>query len=335
MYSAQAPYHLGYALRALAGRPLVAETLERHRRPARPALVALRCRSLRVDARRVIIAFMSCSSSTRSMARGLGALAALGVLGCAEPQGIALLRVSELEGPCETAWESGYPVIPSDLEYERIRTAAAFQGGSRWSGGQLIATGWREADGSVARLQIDLGPGRGYQATYMPTHPLRDETSLRIGMEQAISYVVWRDGERIAAARDVAAVIQYAPHRPDDAAGPFGRHDRPGTLFLHAAFEVVDEAGRPECHVVAMHARADAERDELYDPSWFEPNPSALIVEDDTRWIPPTFDGDREPSADLVVASEAAADPGGAAPGMDALGPTLFDHSVGGGNLCD
>lgn len=277
---------------------------------------------------------MSLSAIGGNPAVWVSALSALLMLGgCGQPEGIAVVRVSELAGPCEIVWDSDrFPIVPRDLEYEQVRTAAAFQGGSRWSGGHLVAMGWVEEDGSIARLQLDLGPTHGYRATYMPTNEHRE--SLQPEMQQAISYVVWRDGVRVAAARDVNAVIQYVPKDPDPAAGPFASHGRPGTLFLHAAFDVVDAAGDTQCHIVAVHARADAARDELYDPSWLEPRPSAAIVEEDAVWTSPTFEGDVEPTRELIRAEDAPSDPGGDAPDMETRGDTLFEISRGGGNSC-
>jgi hypothetical protein len=247
------------------------------------------------------------------------ALVTMFASGCA-PTGASFMHAIELPGTCESyisqRQDGGalprYDFTPLDtMQFTRIHAATAFEGGSQWSGGNVIAAGWRDADGTVWRLQIDIGPERGYGITYV-----EDSATL----QQGIGLVAWRNGTRVFTTQRVFGAMNYiADHR-----------NAPQSLFGRFAFNGTDANGQPVCRVLGVHAAPDVERTDPYDPTWLRPEPSILF-----RGTAPSYTSDAPPSDHVAAAGEAGADPGGTAPHMTYESPNTLLNSEDFSGGCD
>jgi hypothetical protein len=267
-----------------------------------------------------------------SSLRALVAAAAL-ASGCGQGKtGIAYLRSTALDGPCPiTQPTHNFPstcvgVCGVDdlvsLPYTRAHGVAAFEGGSQWSGGDLVAVAWSEEDGSVHRLYFDFGPKRGYGVS-----------ATTQAEDQGVGYVIWNEGQRTFGATKVLGALDLQSSAATDS---FGRSTNTGVavasaLLTHIAFEGQDASGATQCRVVGLHAANDHERTEPYDPSWLVPNPTALIVAGKA----PSFTGDVAPSNALVAPAAAPRDPGGAAPTMTFKQSTSLSGGAEADDGCD
>ncbi len=258
------------------------------------------------------------------MTRSLFALCAafLALSGCQEAArpGVGYLHVTELPGACPVTqplidWPMACPddnrkcavTALTTLPFERQRAASAFQGGSRWPGGNLIASGWQTADGTIGRMQVDLGPTRGYGPSVFPwTDPEGRE------VQQSIGYNEWKDGQRrFAATKVVSGLLEFYQ---DDSLGVHrGRDTHEQHLFALIAFDGVGPAGEAQCRIVGLHAMRDYDRFLPYDPTWLAPDPTGHLV----NGAAPTFAAETAPTANLIEPAGAPADPGGEMPFID------------------
>lgn len=259
--------------------------------------------------------------------------AVLSACGPSGPNGIAFVRISELNGACpvERTGTGSPPKFPDDLEFRRSHATMGVRGDSIFTGGNVITTAWKEPGGRITRMYIDVGPDRGYGATVSPS----------TSWTQAVGYVEWLDGVRVFSATRADGTITYEASTVDESGGAFKDFSgppppgkAPGALFAHHWFTGVDDLGNTMCRLIALHADATQLREEPYDPSWLAANPTVLIVEGQAPKAP-TFDGDQAPSASLVSPDKAPKDPGSAPPRLDFKGGTLNEGVGGGGNACD
>ncbi len=255
-------------------------------------------------------------------------LICLAACGPSGPQGIAFVRVTELSGACpvEPDLLAGGPKFPTDNEYRRAHAVTSVQGDSRFAGGNLIVTAWKDPDGRVSRMYVDVGPDRGYGDTLSPATT----------WTQAFGYVEWLGGQRVFAATRSDGALTYRWSEADEGGffkvkPPPGKP--PGAVFSHQWFTGIDASGAPACRLIALHADATALREEAYDLSWLAANPTAMIVEG-ANPAAPTFTGDVEPGSTLVLPDQATKDPGSAAPRLDFKGGT-FGSGSGGSSACD
>ena len=257
----------------------------------------------------------------------------------AKPQGVAYLRITSMEGHCPATQPVGPCTIDNshcdvehmtDLPFDRAQATAAFEASARWADGNLIALGFQTSDGAIGKLQVDLGPNRGYGLSdfpyptqvpgYVETTPPPPE-----GVQQGIGYVEWKDGQRVFAATSVTSgVINYGAIDPTEATTLDAN-----TTYIHVAFDGVEADGLAACRVVGAHVVRNYDRFNAYDPSWLDPDPSAIMYQGETS--PPTFDGDTAPTANLVDPGSAPADPGGAAPALPLVASRYFYAEAMGG----
>lgn len=259
------------------------------------------------------------------------------------PQGVVYARIAASDGPCTATQPlEGVPgFCPSsnlrcsvdqmdDLPFARARGTLAVEAASRFAGGNLLAMAWQNADGSVARFQMDVGPNRAYGLTHFPyPNPAvmggsyGGDPAPPEGVQEAIGYVEWKDGQRVFGATSVTSAILNYGGLFTAVSGTSGGPD-PSVMFMHVAFDGVGPAGEAKCRVVGVHALRDYERFTDYDPAWLEPDPS-IMLGDDHAW-PPSFSGDTPPSMNIVAPGEAADDPGGVAPELALRAPTAYTH---------
>jgi hypothetical protein len=237
------------------------------------------------------------------------------MLGCgqATPKGIAFMRLTEQPGSCGVTMPVGpmgvdqLPPLPS----RSVHGVASFEGGSRWASGDLVAIAWQDPDGTIGRIQVDIGPERGFGVSDFPTsapnpHP-----------QQAFGYVEWKDGQRKFTATQVFGILNYQPDTsgdtsvlPDLGGTPDPNpHRPPAAFFSHIAIDGVGPQGEAQCRILGLHA-ATHDRVGDYDPSWLLPNPTMLFVDGAAA----TYADDKAPSVHLVKPSAATPDPGGEAP---------------------
>ncbi len=254
--------------------------------------------------------------------------------------GVAYLRIAAMDGPCTATQPiSGVPRLCPidnlrcavdkmlDLPFTRAQATVAFEAASQWPGGNLVAVAWQGADGSIGRLQIDLGPNRGYGLSHFP-YPSPAVPSGQTfggmapppdGVQQAIGYVEWQGSERRFAATSVTSgLINYGGLFVAGSVMP-----DPRAMYVHVAFDGVGPNGEAKCRVIGMHVSGDYDRFNAYDPSWLEPDPGILLGND--RVWPPSFAGDKAPTVATLAPAAAPADPGGVAPPM----PMMASYATG------
>lgn len=253
--------------------------------------------------------------------------AALLACGPTTSSGVGFLRVAELSGACPVTFEtSGDPVIPLPDEYKRVHANVAFQKSARWPGGSLVVTSWKEADGTVKRLYVEVDPARGYGASKTPS-PV---------WNQGIGYIEWKDGARVFGATHADGFIlndrtEKSEHIVTGLKAPPGLP--PGVFFAQLAVSATDQSGATICKLVALHAEPDEPRELAYDPQWMKPNPSVMII-DGTSPSAPTFADDLAPGNNVVPAASAPLDPAGTPPRMN-VGLANLDHREGVSSGCD
>jgi hypothetical protein len=246
--------------------------------------------------------------------------------GCEDKiSGIAFLHVTALDEACPPPEYEGHVDLDAlaQLPYERAHAVAAYQGGSAWDGGDVIAIAWRDDDGTISRLFFDVGPARGFGiSTPMPTDTLI--------WPESTGFVQWNGDERRFAAVSANGVFNYGktgnPHdfRPGDTY-------EPGELYAHLAFDGIGPAGEPRCMVLGVHATPDRERVDPYDPSWLTPTPGVMF----TGNSQPTFVGDVPPGDAPVAPALAGPDPGGPPPALEVHLPTTAVNGGDGSGGCD
>ena len=266
------------------------------------------------------------------MSRASHCVAALFVAsGCSSispPLGAAFLRVTEIPAACQATMATGPTGIDQfvNLPYDRAHTAAAFEGGSHF-GGDLVALGWQMGDGRIARLQVDVGPNRGYGISAFPAaNP--GPTAAAVGSEpafsQALSYVEWKGTTRTFAAQKVWGIVNYVE---DKSASPDGSTWPPLTLYAHVALDGIGAMGEAQCRVLGVHVAADHQRTDSYDPAWLAPSPSALVVDGAPV---PDFASDAPLTTKLVMPGTVS-DPGGDPPKLGRHALALPPGVSGGG----
>jgi hypothetical protein len=231
--------------------------------------------------------------------------------------GVAYLHVTDNAGPCNIPKDaSGAPQFPDTIDYRHVRATASFEAASQWAGGNLIVVAWRDADGSITRFYLDVSPSRGFGTSVAPNDTL----------SQALGLVSWSGSTRTFTGDQVVATIQYG------GAANSSNPEPPGELLTLAAFDGKGANGEPLCKIVGVHATPSHERTDPYDPKWFGPNPSALIVDGPTKSTP-TFAGDGPPSNQPVDPAAASPDPGGEAPPLTIGSFVVFGE--GSAPVCD
>jgi Zn-dependent protease with chaperone function len=111
--------------------------------------------------------------------RGLHAVLALPLALC----GAIVLAVGALGELAALAIQAGigrqreFFADAQSVDFTRQRAALIIRARERWSGGHLAAVGWKAADGTVARLLVEMSAERGYGSTYS----IRQESWERVG----------------------------------------------------------------------------------------------------------------------------------------------------------
>jgi len=265
--------------------------------------------------------------------------------------GLAALRLTPL-GACNVPSEPTYnvpvlgsfPVFDRQLDFTRQRAALVIRASERWSGGHLAAVGWKAADGTVARLLVEMSAERGYGSTYstlenLPEAPQGAQSVPHRGFPTAIGYTEWRDGARTFAAMGYLGFITYEGLQEREvftvptAGTDDGPRLNPAHLYAQVAFDGLDETGARACRIIALHGMAGTQREDPFDPTWLIADPDVMIL-DATRQVPPTFlrnvaPGDRllDPSDVGVLDVEL--------PRLTKRAPSLDFRQGAGGNACD
>jgi hypothetical protein len=251
------------------------------------------------------------------------------------PQGVAYVHLSSFDAPCTATQPlhdipTGCPStnqrcavdVMDDLPFTRAQATYAVEGASQFEGGNLLALAWQNADQSISRMQMDVGPNRGYGLTHFPYpapsvvasgEAFNGLVAPPEGVQEAIGYVEWKDGVRVFGGTSVTSAILNYGALFTDVVGINGLPD-PNSLFIHVAFDGVGPAGEKKCRVLGLHGLRDYERFNPFDPSWLDPNPTMMLGNDLSKW-PPTFSGDAPPTSNLLAVG-AAPDPGGPAPDL-------------------
>lgn len=271
----------------------------------------------------------------RALLRTLIALHVGLLAGCTDeaPRGIAVVRLSDLPGSCpvKDACGSGAPtangaVLDGEFPYVRSRAVASFQASSRFTGGAAIAVGWKDEAGQIGLVQAELSPTRGYGIALVPETTREGDPTKP---PQAVGYGLWKDGALVfTPKRFIGGFVNYLPGpRDDGAAGPLP----PSKAYVLLITEGVNAAGETRCQVVAVHASADRERTEPWDPDWLRMRPQMLSLAGREA---PTFAGVAAPTAVVQAVEQAPADPGGSAPFLTqaSYGPSC---GFGGSSPCD
>jgi hypothetical protein len=256
------------------------------------------------------------------------------------PPGVAYLRITSMPGPCPATQPVGPCTIENShcdvehmtaLPFDRAQATVAFEPSPRWTGGNLIALGFQTSAGAIGRLQVDVGPNRGYGLSDFPfPSPVAGAPGEATppppeGVQQGIGYVEWKDGRRIFAATSVTSgVINYGGINPTEVSSL-----DPNTTYIHVAFDGIDADGLAACRIVGAHVMRDYDRFNTYDPSWLDPDPTAILYQDQAG--PPSFAGDAAPTAMLVDPGAAPPDPGGRAPALPQVASRYFYLENNGG----
>jgi len=253
----------------------------------------------------------------------IGVAGCIWLAGCQEEDGggIAFLHIGELDGPCP-AYSQNVIDRLEVLPFRRAHAIAAYQGGSAWDGGNLIAIAWQDADGTVGRLYYDIGPDRGYGIT--APAPAFDAMGPR-EYQETTGLVQWNGDVRTFGALRSFGIVNYRTDAPPGAATD-ELHGH-GEFFAQMAYEGGDDDGDVVCRVIGVHAHPTRDRVDPYDPSWLAPNPGVMM----SVTVAPTFAGDTAPSTDLVAPALAGADPGGPAPRMYIRNPETDQGGSGDG----
>ena len=251
----------------------------------------------------------------------------------AQPEvGVAYVRLTESTGTCgiSVPTDQSDPMAVDKMirdltsaEFRGIHAQAAFEGGSQWEGGNLIAIPWIDPDGTIGRFFVDVGPDRGYGITIFSS------TASVLGpeYEEATGLVQWNGTTRVFAGQAAHGVINYT----QDAA------HKPRELFALLAFDGIGPAGEPLCRMVGLHGNRSHDRFERYDPSWMAAAPSLLITACMAASCPaaPTFSDEHAPNSDLVDPVGAGADPEGAPPSVEQRAPYYLSNGGSAEGACD
>jgi len=250
------------------------------------------------------------------MSLRLAPVTALAVLaGCpadeSHPTGIALIRVSEVAGPCPIDTLNGHARIPTDLPFRRAKATAAFRASERFDGGHIITVGYQDEDARLGHIDLEVPAERGYGiADY------RDQVKV-----QAAGFAEWQGGTLLYAGERVDGYLNYFSAQGSDL---------PGKVYALLAFDAIDG-----CRIVAVHASAEVERVTPFDPTWLVPRPGLLITNQGGTQTTPAFDDLNMPGTGTVPPQDAPADPGEPAPAMPTHGPNAFSDGGGGDSPCD
>ncbi|HVK82484.1 MAG TPA: hypothetical protein VM513_00185 [Kofleriaceae bacterium] len=234
------------------------------------------------------------------------------------PTGIALLRISELPGACVVERNpNGEIDIPTDLPYRRARATASFRASERFPGGHHIALGYQDYDGFTGLLQMEVPPERGYGIAEYPT----------MNYVQATGFAEWQGGAVQFVATGIGGYLNYFMDEQGERL--------PGKIYALIALDGRNAQDAEVCRIVAIHASAERERMDAYDPSWLVPRPGLMITaEADKTLTPPALDDLSPPGMALVQPGEMP-DPGDAPPRMDRNLPNAFATGGGGSSPCD
>lgn len=256
------------------------------------------------------------------------------------PKGVGYVHVTRFEGSCNlTQAVAGFPepCPPSNfacsvdrldtIHFTRAHAVAAFQGGSRYPGGQLVVVAWKNAIGTISRLYLDFGPTRGYGTSVSPP-PSPNSAPL----DQATGYTEWAGEQPVFQAKQAFALYHYDPV---NAYGDSPKDSwlEPGTLHTLIAFDGTDASGEAQCVVVGVHGEAGVERTEPYDPAWLKPNATLMMVDGSSET--PSYAGDAAPTHNLVTPKAGMVDPGGAPPRMGVVRDRMPAAAGGADSGCD
>jgi hypothetical protein len=189
-----------------------------------------------------------------------------------------------------------------------------------YAGGHFVAIGYQDEDGRLGVLQMDLPPERGYGISRLPD----------ANTTQAIGFAEWQGGAKQFVGERVAGYINYF-------GADAGGGTLPGTLYVLTAFEGKDASNADVCRIVAVHASAERERVNAFDPTWFARRRGLLITAENETFTPPTLDAAdlQPPSGNKVAPADAPPDPGQPAPPMTVHRPNAFASGGGGSSPCD
>lgn len=247
---------------------------------------------------------------------------ALLLAACAEtpPQGLALVRVTEIDGVCPLEQDNNYGLtrIPTDLPFRRAKATAAFRESEAYPGGHFIAVGYQDPEGRVGMIQYEVPPDRGYGIAQYKDMVIR----------QGAGFAEWQNDQLLFAGRSVNGYLNYLSTEDGE--------KMPAKVYSLLAFDAKDPAGADLCRIVAIHATAQYERVTDYDVAWLEPRPGLIITSEGGALSTPALDNLVAPSAVPVAPAVAPPDPGAPARRMEHQGPRSFpDPSWGGGSPCD